>query len=74
MRREDLVLLDFARMWSPFGGPSDGDILVNFGMSRVKYCQRVQEILEVNTIEGYTADTLRSQLGMIDPAPPPSRA
>ncbi|MFF1946317.1 DUF3263 domain-containing protein [Rhodococcus qingshengii] len=62
MDLEDRHLLDFARKWAPYGGPSADEIFVNFGMSNDRYWQRLREALETNRIEGSEAAVLWRQL------------
>ncbi|MBB5915176.1 hypothetical protein BJY24_004043 [Nocardia transvalensis] len=45
MDREDLLIIDFALLWQPFGGPPAEEILVTFGMSELRFRNRVVEIL-----------------------------
>ncbi len=45
MDKEDLEIIDFALLWQPFGGPPAEEILVNFGMSELRFRSRVVDIL-----------------------------
>ena len=45
MDKEDLAIIDLALLWHPYGGPPDEEILVNFGMSELRFRSRVVEIL-----------------------------
>jgi len=40
---EDLVA--FARMWAPYGGATEEEILVNFGMTPDRFLERLLQIL-----------------------------
>ena len=53
MDKYEQALLDFADRWAPFGGPVDGDIFVEFGISRRQYHQRISELLasRSNTVD-----------------------
>ncbi|NDV10977.1 DUF3263 domain-containing protein [Rhodococcus sp. IEGM 248] len=44
--REVEDILTFARRWAPYGGPSEEDIFVNFGMSTKRFEARVKQILD----------------------------
>lgn len=44
MDPHDQELLEFAHRWEPFGGPSTGDILVNFGMTPSRFSARLKEL------------------------------
>ncbi len=44
--REELELLAFAKIWIPYGGGSDEEILVNFGLRRDQYLRRLRSILD----------------------------
>lgn len=42
-------LIEFASMWAPYGGPTEEEILVHFGMSRSRFIECLwQVILESN--------------------------
>ena len=45
MTSEEQAMLEFARIWAPYGGARPGDILVEFGMSPARYYQNVTRIL-----------------------------
>jgi hypothetical protein len=42
MDKYDIQLLQFHRKWHPFGGPSDDDIFVEFGLTRVEFIKRIE--------------------------------
>ena len=42
MDKYDIQLLHFHRKWQPFGGPSDYDIFVEFGLTRVEFIKRIE--------------------------------
>ncbi|TQC44503.1 DUF3263 domain-containing protein [Rhodococcus sp. WS4] len=44
MNPYDRELLEFARRWEPFGGPSAADILVEFGMTPSRFSMRLKEL------------------------------
>lgn len=45
-------LIDFARRWAPFGGPSEEDVLVHFGMTSRRFIERLWQVLpESNGIQ-----------------------
>lgn len=46
MSPDDQALLDYARMWAPYGGPRRGDILVEFGMSPAHFYTHLRRILD----------------------------
>lgn len=41
----DASILDFARRWLPYGGPTADDILTEFGMTTVRYEQQLLMLL-----------------------------
>lgn len=43
-------VVEFARQWAPYGGPSDEDIFIRFGMSRPRFNREVWELLIHNDI------------------------
>lgn len=44
MNPHDHELLEFARRWEPFGGPSAADILVEFGMTPSRFSERLKDL------------------------------
>ena len=38
-------LIEFASMWAPYGGPNDEEILVHFGMSRLRFTERLWQVI-----------------------------
>jgi hypothetical protein len=47
--KETAILIGFASMWAPYGGASDDEILVHFGLSRLQFIDRLwQKIPESN--------------------------
>jgi len=38
-------LLGFARRWEPYGGPTDEDTFIQFGMSRARFNRELWEFL-----------------------------
>lgn len=46
---ESAALIEFASMWAPYGGAGEDEILVQFGMSRLQFIDRLwQKIPESN--------------------------
>ncbi|MDI9979598.1 hypothetical protein QM841_39635 [Rhodococcus sp. IEGM 1307] len=39
------LLLEFASMWTPFGGATDEEILVRFGMTMRQFIERLWQVL-----------------------------
>ena len=37
-------LIEFASMWAPYGGPDEEEILVHFGMSRIRFIERLWQV------------------------------
>jgi hypothetical protein len=58
--RVDHDLLNFAISWLPYGGGPDDEILINFGLTRQRYVQRIRELVERhrNQIHPGTAERL----------------
>jgi hypothetical protein len=47
--KEAAILIGFASMWAPYGGPGEDEILVQFGLSRLQFIDRLwQKIPESN--------------------------
>ncbi|OZE26827.1 DUF3263 domain-containing protein [Rhodococcus sp. 05-2254-6] len=44
--KSDRAILDFALKWLPWGGGSDEDIMVGFGLSAVQFYSRLQAFLD----------------------------
>jgi hypothetical protein len=42
----DAAILEFARRWSPFGGPRSEDVLIEFGMTPEQYEEHVTRIYD----------------------------
>ncbi|SED98746.1 hypothetical protein SAMN04490239_9508 [Rhodococcus koreensis] len=42
--REDDLLVQFFQRWAPFGGGSDEDIMVTFGVTRRVYVDRLRSL------------------------------
>ncbi|RYF48978.1 MAG: hypothetical protein EOO27_34485 [Comamonadaceae bacterium] len=38
-------LIEFASMWTPYGGPDEEEILVHFGMSRFRFIERLWQFI-----------------------------
>jgi hypothetical protein len=38
-------LIEFASRWAPYGGPSDEEILVHFGLTRPSFIERLWQII-----------------------------
>ncbi|MFC9361272.1 hypothetical protein ACFTZB_32425 [Rhodococcus sp. NPDC057014] len=38
-------LIEFAHMWVPYGGATEEEILVNFGMTRRRFIERLWQVL-----------------------------
>ncbi|MFD9668704.1 hypothetical protein ACFWAY_45260 [Rhodococcus sp. NPDC059968] len=47
MKRHDKELADFALRWLPFGGPTEEDILVNFGITKEQFHFRILRMVDV---------------------------
>jgi len=45
---EAQLMIEFAMLWSPWGGAPDEDILVRFGISSMVFYTRVLQLLEQN--------------------------
>lgn len=62
MSPDDQALLDYARMWAPYGGPRRGDILVEFGMSSGHFYSQLRRILDslsIRTVNFAPGELLR---------------
>ncbi|MDF3311843.1 hypothetical protein P3H15_43460 [Rhodococcus sp. T2V] len=47
------LLIEFASMWAPYGGPDEEEILVHFGMSRHRFIERLWQVVpESNCAQG----------------------
>ncbi|KXF55181.1 hypothetical protein AXA44_38930 [Rhodococcus sp. SC4] len=57
-------MLKLARVWAPYGGASENDIFVEFGISRSEFYRRVDEILRSIPPVSLT-DSERGQLGYL---------
>ena len=44
MEHEDI--LNFARMWAPFGGPPREELYVRFGVHPARFVERLSQILD----------------------------
>ncbi|MFW0789563.1 DUF3263 domain-containing protein [Gordonia sp. CPCC 205333] len=53
-------LIDFARRWAPYGGGSDEDILVQFGISEHEYFRRLREALTMRKLDPTIASTIEA--------------
>lgn len=42
---EELVMLEYARRWEPFGGVTEGQVFTEFGCNLVEFYTRVDGIL-----------------------------
>lgn len=50
-------LIEFAGMWAPYGGPSEEEILVHFGMTKRRFIERLWQVMpESNCVQ----DEIRS--------------
>jgi len=59
-------LIEFASMWAPYGGPDEEEILVHFGMSRLRFIERLWQVIP----DSHCAqEEIRSLAGTY-PAPP----
>nr|WP_280781108.1 hypothetical protein [Rhodococcus opacus] len=59
-------LIEFASMWAPYGGPSEEEILVHFGMSRLRFIERLWQVIpDSNCDQG----EIRSLASTYPPAP-----
>ncbi|RYF57726.1 MAG: hypothetical protein EOO27_14680 [Comamonadaceae bacterium] len=38
-------LIDFASLWAPYGGPSEEEILVEFGMTASRFVERLWQVV-----------------------------
>ncbi|WAM19955.1 hypothetical protein [Rhodococcus sp. JS3073] len=66
-RSENAELIHFANTWAPYGGASDEDILVAFGMSKNRFHDALRHALHqtgchAQTIEQLTAAYSRTNL------------
>jgi hypothetical protein len=43
--RDQQAMLEFARIWAPYGGAQPGDIFVMFGMSPTKFYDIIRRLL-----------------------------
>ncbi|RYE40373.1 MAG: hypothetical protein EOP24_41065 [Hyphomicrobiales bacterium] len=43
--REAELLIEFARMWAPYGGAAEEEILVNFGMTTRRFVERLWQVV-----------------------------
>ncbi|MFD9664249.1 DUF3263 domain-containing protein [Rhodococcus sp. NPDC059968] len=48
MNLEDKDIVDFARLWIPYGGPRSEDILVKFGMTPSRFYWKLARIVEAS--------------------------
>lgn len=48
---ESQRLLEFAAVWAPYGGTSEEDILVNFGMTTDRFVERLWQVLHCGSHE-----------------------
>ncbi|WP_280335013.1 hypothetical protein [Nocardia wallacei] len=68
MDKEDLTIIEFALLWQPYGGPPAEEILVNFGMTELRFRSRVVDILAARgtptdrPLRRHARATLRSYL------------
>jgi hypothetical protein len=45
-------LIDFASMWAPYGGATEEEILVQFGMTRRRFIERLWQVIpESNCVQ-----------------------
>ncbi|QDQ94279.1 hypothetical protein FND50_28275 [Rhodococcus sp. WB9] len=45
-------LIEFATVWAPYGGATEEEILVNFGMTRRRFIERLWQVIpESNCIQ-----------------------
>nr|WP_072948152.1 hypothetical protein [Rhodococcus koreensis] len=42
-------LIEFASMWAPFGGPTDEEIYVHFGMTAQRFVERLWQVISEST-------------------------
>ncbi|WKN60838.1 hypothetical protein HJ581_0045100 [Rhodococcus opacus] len=50
---ESQRLIEFAHMWAPYGGASEEEILVRFGMTRSRFIERLWRVVpESNCLPG----------------------
>ena len=59
-------LIEFASIWIPYGGPNEEDILVHFGMSRLRFIERLWQVMP----ESNCAREEICSLASTYPAPP----
>ncbi|MEV0946698.1 hypothetical protein [Rhodococcus sp. NPDC049939] len=55
-------MIDFAIQWAPFGGASDGDVLVRFGVTRRRFMDLVLASLAPKATETPKIRAIKSQL------------
>ncbi|WP_370185098.1 DUF3263 domain-containing protein [Rhodococcus wratislaviensis] len=46
MTNDHRAMLEFARIWAPYGGAHPGDIFVGFGMSPAKFYHIIRRLLQ----------------------------
>ncbi|MFD9667970.1 hypothetical protein ACFWAY_41315 [Rhodococcus sp. NPDC059968] len=54
------TLIDFARAWAPYGGASEEEILVHFGMTRYRFIERLWQIISESSCTQEEIHTLAS--------------
>lgn len=52
------TIIGFADMWAPYGGPSDGEIFVRYGMSRTRFSERLWQLCDRSGIDPATKERL----------------
>ncbi|WP_040525513.1 DUF3263 domain-containing protein [Gordonia effusa] len=53
-------LIDFARRWFPYGGGSNEDILIQFGISEHEYFRRLREALTMRRLDPAIASAIEA--------------
>lgn len=66
-RGEAARFIEFARAWTPYGGATDEDIFVSFGMTRTRFVQMLGHFI---VEAGLDAETVR-ELAYTYPYSPP---
>ncbi|WP_197487923.1 DUF3263 domain-containing protein [Rhodococcus sp. LB1] len=61
MSKDEQYILDFARRWTPFGGPSAEEIMVNLGMTPARYRERLRSIVDEPHLRGFRDPVLRGK-------------
>ncbi|REE73109.1 hypothetical protein C8E05_2510 [Rhodococcus wratislaviensis] len=52
-------ILQFARVWAPFGGAPDEEVFVRFGISRTLFPERLWQVIVESGCDAVAADQFR---------------